>query len=160
VRKAYTTTEAVRRIRAHKPKSKEDFEKIGVPLENDSFDNGSFREVFLTRFKALKIVVKFAMGKSGVVHSSMEIKKLAKLSKFKLLRPYLPEVYYHNYRTGIIVMRKYPEFKWKREVDYVAKIGALTGKLIQALTSVEMDDIREDNIRSDGKKFVFIDLGY
>lgn len=159
--KVRSTLDAVRRIKAHKPETREDFEKLGVNLQTGPFNAGSFREVFMPKDKKIKIVVKFPMGKSGRIHSNDEIRKLVKLRKFDLLKPHLPQVYYHSYKTGVIVMKRYSEFKWKREEDYLSRIGELTGKLIERLTGVEMDDIQETNVRSDGGKgFIFIDLGY
>ena len=113
--KARSTPDAVRRIRKHKPKNQGDFDKIGVELESVPFSGGSFRNVYHTTNKKLRIVVKFPVidndsTHSGIVHSRAEVRKINKLSRFKLLKPHLPKVYYHDDRTGIVVMKKYSDF--------------------------------------------------
>lgn len=164
--KARTEKEAVNRIRCFKPKTIEDFARIGVPLDVQPFSAGAFREVWMPRNKKLQIIVKFPVMEngsmnSGRIHSNDEVKKITRLRRYRLLRPHLPEVYYHDKKTGILVMRYYAPVPPGEEPDDFMRLGALTGRLIQRLTGSPMDDIQQSNIRGDGASgFVFIDLGY
>lgn len=173
--KSRSTKDAVKRINRLKPKSVADFERIGIPL-NEPFAGGSFREVRFPKNKALVFVVKFPIEaggttNSGRVHSNAEVRKIKKLSKYRVLKQHLPHIYYHDKSTGIIVMKTYKEIKeagvtldqtpfFRLQTPFF-RLGVLTGSLIKKLTGVEMEDIQQSNIRDDGKEgFVFIDCGY
>jgi hypothetical protein len=154
-----STAEAVNAILANKPKTMADFDKIGIPL-GKWIGGGSFRNAYVPDNKRIVLVVKFPVYedvRSGIIHSRSEVRKIKKLSRFSLLRKHLPKVYYHDNKSGIVVMHRYNSLTCDKSFD---KLGIFTGKLIKKMTGVDMTDIQSSNVMSNGSGFVFIDLGY
>ncbi|PWT76422.1 MAG: hypothetical protein C5B59_06770 [Bacteroidetes bacterium] len=159
--------QAVALIRKHGPSTPEEFTEIGVPLEKRKIGSGIFREVI--KVKGLPLVVKFPIAESkngrvsyraGKMHSTVEVKKIARLRKFRKLRGHLPTVYYHDRKSGVLVMQYYPAFV--NDADTLRALGKMVTKAISHGTGIEVSDIHEENVRmgKTSKHAVLIDLGY
>lgn len=149
------TTKALRLINKNKPASQKEFEALGLKFQ--LIDAGCFREVFA--IKGTNLVVKLPFDE-GKYHSISEIKRIEKLSKVKELVPHLPKVYYFDRKTGIIVMRYYPQIK---QEDQIELLGKVVKKLVKRIAGVNMGDIHDNNIRKkrqDWATLIFVDLGY
>ena len=129
-------------------------------------DEGMYRRVF--KVKNCDLVIKFptvvkcldsntVSKASGIEHSTAEIKRLRRLLKAGIPRRFLPEVFYFDKKSGVIVMRHYTEFDdFESQAD---AMGEMIGRLIQKLTRVRCDDIHTENVRQQGEHAVIIDLG-
>jgi tRNA A-37 threonylcarbamoyl transferase component Bud32 len=103
------------------------------------------------------LVIKFPTDAEGVKHSAQEIKRLRRLKQCGTLDRFLPEVFYYDKKSGVIVMRYYPEFvDFEDEAD---AMGSMIGALIQRLTRVKCSDIHTDNVRQNKDDAIIIDLG-
>ena len=77
------------------------------------------------------------------------------------MRPHLPEVFYHDKKSGVIVMRKYPKYdNYKSQAD---AMGEMIQRLVYKLTKVSCSDIHSENVRKrrfNKEQSVLVDLGY
>lgn len=151
---------ALRLINEFHPKNPADFKELGLPLH--FIGGGAFREV--CQIDGLKLVVKFPLmdadgsHRSGKMHSTMEARKVAQLREYPELRSHLPVIYYHNPKTGVLVMKHYP--KYTSAEDQIRHLGAVMWKLIWRVTGVNCSDISSKNFHRNGKRGVMVDLGY
>jgi 5-methylthioribose kinase len=107
--------EIIDRFFQNNPKNEEGIKKLGLRLRDISDANGAFRVVY--KINGLDLVVKVPYFDSGILHSKAEIKALSRinrLKKYKIIREYMPDVYYANTKTGIIVMRYYKPLKYTK----------------------------------------------
>jgi hypothetical protein len=154
--------QAVRAIKKFNPETPEDFKKLGLKLT--CIGHGVFREVFM--INGLNLVVKFPLSEEGLapdfragkMHTTVEVKKVAALSKFRELRPYLPTIYYHNRKTGVLVMRYYPTYD--DPSVQIEHLGRVIQRLIYRVTGVNCADIHSGNVNHNNNRCVLIDLGY
>jgi hypothetical protein len=128
---------------------------------------GMFRSGYKVRHTDL--VIKFPIregkddnGSEGIQHSTQEMRRLRRLKKAGTLNQFLPEVLYYDKKSGVIMMRYYPEFDgYEEQAD---AMGKMVGKLIYRIARVRCTDIHTENVRKgrwDGlKNAVIIDLGY
>lgn len=149
----------IRRILKARPTTPKGFDKIGLHLK--IIDAGVFRETW--QIRGLPLAVKFPLDRDGVYHSRTEMRKIARLSRFPSLRKYLPKIYYYDSKSGVIVMKFYPNFY--DDIDACEAVGDLAGVLLKELTGVEVIDIHSGNIRTknprrESPKVVLVDLGY
>lgn len=155
---------AIALIQKHRPTEPTEFKKIGLELR--FLGAGVFREGY--RIIGTDLCVKLPMGEgrgarldyhAGKVHSTVEHCKIARLSKYPELRPHLPRVYYHDRKTGVLVMSYHDDFVY--ETERLEELGKVVGKLIKRLTGVVCRDIHGNNIRQrKSGQLVFTDLGY
>lgn len=125
-----------------------------------------FRET--CRIINCNLVVKFplAVGRSkytgeGKRHTKQEMLRLARLKKFRFMHQFLPKVYYHDPKSGTLVMSYHPPFG-NRE-DQTDAMGHMVQVLIQRATGVRTTDMHSENIHQKQprrKRAVVIDLGY
>ena len=155
---------AIARIRKYKPTTPDEFRAAGVPL-GGCLGTGAFREV--VKVKGCDLVVKFPLQEGcdaipdyheGVDHSALEMRKLARLKKFKWMRRFLPKVYYCDCKHGIIVMRYY-ELITKHKFLFDTKF---VYTLIKRSTGVSISDYTWGNVGKTGRNDtpVLIDCGY
>jgi hypothetical protein len=157
---------AIKKIRAHKPTSPSDFNKIGLKLR--WLKSGVFRET--CRIVNCNLVVKFPLPKSkrtvsrynaGKRHTKMEVARIKRLMKVPFMREYLPKVHYHDPATGTLVMSYHPPFVDKEE--QVDAMGDFIQTLILKSTGVRCSDLHSDNAHKKNdttRQVVIIDLGY
>jgi len=161
--------QAVALIRKHRPTKPQEFTAAGVPLEKKLEGHGVFREV--AKVKGLPLVVKFPLAennkktgklsyRSGKMHSTVEVRKIEELSKLRWLRPHLPQVHYHDRKSGVQVVGYCKEFD--DDIDTLRAMGRLLTKVIAKTLGVTVSDIHEDNVRKGHtvKEAILIDLGY
>lgn len=169
-RRTLKTTIAI--IKKERPASPSQFREAGITLEKIPEGTGAFREVLKVR--GLPLVVKFPLAegthdpkrgkklsyRSGKMHSMMEVRRIQTLSKIKRMQMYLPKVYYHDRKSGVLVMHWYKEFT--DDVDALRALGRMVTRLIWLWERVGISDIHEGNVRiGRSKKDVkIIDLGY
>jgi len=171
---ACTVRTAIRRIKKFKPTTPEEFYCAGVPLDNKTADAGVFREA--VKACNLPLCVKFPLlaGKmtkngnddyhEGRWHTTTEVKRIERFSKFPFMRKYLPKIYYHDRKSGVLVMRWYDKFE-DEFVGYCS-LGNMVADLMYRLTGVKTLDIHGGNTRTSnprkGEKghTVLIDMGY
>ena len=150
---------AIAHIYKHKPTTPDEFRAAGVPL-GKHLGAGVFREVL--KVKGCPLVVKFPLDANwdcheGVDHSALEMKKLARLKKFKWMRRFLPKIYYYDRKHGIIVMRYY-ELMTKHEFLFDIQF---VRALIKHSTGVNISDYTWGNVGKGWKDCpVMIDCGY
>lgn len=148
--------QVLRLIQKHQPAEPSDFNRIGVSLER-GVKAGVFRDV--RKIKGLPLVVKFPMGHSGKIHSTVEVRKIKKISKIRSLRKYLPTVYYHDRKSGILVMSWHREFK--DDKDAFNALGKMTTRALRQWSGVTVTDIHEGNVlQGKGNEIILVDLGY
>lgn len=142
-------------IRAVKPKSPEDFEKLGLKLRR--IGEGLFREGY--KIVNADMVIKFPKDTEGIKHSLAEVRRIHRLMKFKILRRHLPEILYFDKASGVLIMRYYPRFR-SFEVQADA-MGEALARVISSLTRTHCSDLHTENVRSSEEDdAVIIDLGY
>ena len=99
--------------------------------------------------------------RDGIEHSDTEVDRIKRLARWPVMRPHLPEVFYHDKQSGILVMRKYPKYAtFETQVD---AMGQMIQRLVYKLTKVRCSDIHSDNVRKrrfNNEQSVLIDLGY
>lgn len=164
MKKPLTVKTAILRIKKRKPKTVNDFKKIGLPLNKRPIGWGAFREVW--KIKGLPLVVKFTIPSSngvcrdGIWHSVTEVRKVRQLRKFLWIREYLPKIYYHDSKSGQTVMHFYEPFK-EKELSY--RITYLLEEAIKQATGVNLGDIQSSNfgieVKDGRKQLKIIDLG-
>lgn len=131
---------------------------------------GSFRNVY--RIVNSPFVVKFPhLGTSGsdtagpqrcIKHSSLEADKHRHFMGFHELRNCLPKLYFHDKKTGVIVMEYIDEDNTSScEYRRSERMGDMIGILIKSLTRRKLTDISENNLKlaKDGQ-LKFIDLAF
>jgi len=119
---------------------------------------GLFRSGY--KIKGCDLVIKFPGSKSeDRQHSRAEIRRLRRLRKAGTLGEFLPEVFYYDSKSGVIVMRYYREFdNFEKQAD---AMGRMIQKLIYRIARVYCSDIHTENVRRrEQKDCVLIDLGY
>ena len=132
----------------YKPKSFEQVEGLGIKITEIDRSSGAFRDTF--RVKGLPIVIKIPRGAendskgfpSNIAHSNEEMKayrKIMRVKKYEKLRDYMPEIYYHNRNTGVIVMKRYERLKYRNK--YHIALSDLLDKLSMAVWSDDELDI-------------------
>ena len=108
--------ELIRKLRSVKSAELEDFEKADIGLE--PLDQGAFRQVYTAI--GLPVVVKIPLNdRSCLYHARREIRRLKQVrrsSLYRVLKRYLPKVYYADKQSGIIVMRFYGKRSLKGNV--------------------------------------------
>lgn len=169
---------ALRRIRKYRPIDPEEFRAIGVPLNKEPIGEGAFRSVH--KMKRIPCVVKFCLSESdgfwpqsrdSKMHTTAEVNRIKRLSKYPILRTHLPRVYWHDRESGVLVMKYYDEVPVKGDTVSQDMFYATTKgfkKLFKKIGGVELGDISPwntgvDKRRRNGLEFinlVFLDLGY
>ena len=144
------TRRALRLIRKAQPKTNAEALAFGIgPL--DKIGEGAFRAAY--QIRGTSLLIKFPLG-GYKCHTRAEVRKIQKLSQFKSMRAHVPPVYYYNSKDGVMVTKFYA--KGARLLD----MNEVVSKLIKELTGVVLEDIVGDNVKSDGRHPVFVDLGY
>lgn len=105
------------------------------------------------------LVIKFPMGEEGRRHSAQEIRHVKRLKKDRTLTRFLPEIFYYSKKSGVILMRYYPQFRdFEEQAD---ALGRLIGRLIYRVTRVPCTDVHTENVRQGPfERAIIIDLGY
>ena len=157
--------QAIARIRRFKPTTVEEFAQAGLSLEILKTVS-VFREVYLV--KDLPLVVKFPLWdkdgntSEGRRHTNAEIRRIAKMATVPKLRKYLPRIYYHDPKAGIVVARRYPDYD--KTVDPSDTLGRFVERLIKDFTGIKLSDVHEDNVRSRDGSYrgcpILLDCGY
>ena len=159
---------AIRRIKKYRPTTPAEFAWAGVPLyETKPVGAGVFREVL--GVVDLPLVVKFPIsdGKDGNIsdgrrHTNEEVCRINKLSGFPKMRKFLPKIYYHDPKAGVVVMRWYPDYD--KDYEEEDMLGHMIQRLVYDMTGVMLSDVHTGNVRSHngkhGGRTILIDLGY
>jgi hypothetical protein len=122
--------------------------------------SGAFREAYLINNAA---VVKFPIGdhESNLYHSQKEIAMIRKINnkaKYRALRPFLPKVYYTDYRHGILIVERC--YKLKAGIPYI--VADIIGKVFEAIINQTSwsADIEYYNVMENAEgEYRLIDLG-
>ena len=156
----------VQKMKRVKPRTPKEARAAGIKMR--LLGTGMFRAGYKVRNTDLVIKFPVLTGKNdddpseGIQHSVQEIRRLRRLKKAGTLNQFLPEVLYYDKKSGVIMMRYYPEFDgYEEQAD---AMGKMVGKLIYRIAGVRCTDIHTENVRKgrwDGlKNAVIIDLGY
>jgi len=144
-----TIKKVVAFLRKYKPRKPEDIDDK-LPLV--SLGGGCYREVFAV--KGLRVVIKFPYNtQSDTLHARDEIRAIEKLRTApRDIRKHAPKVYYHDWKTGVILMKRY---------RHTSAPGIRLAKKLTKFfdTSSGLMDYGWGNFARDGKKLVAIDLG-
>jgi len=167
-----TLRQIVNLIKKHKPTKPEAFAAIGVTLEKKALGAGIFREA--VKVKGYPLVVKFPLweevegalcNKDGIEHSNAEVKKIVGLQT-SWLKKFLPKIYYHDKKHGIIVVHWYKEFtasgSASAEKNKFRALGKMVSFAVNRSTGAKITDIHEENVRQGDSKgaIILIDTGY
>lgn len=156
-------SQVLRKIKTSRPSTPSEFRALGIPLIKEGA--GSFRIVM--RVRGLNLAVKFPqsygpeMGlRVGKMHSTVEVRKINKLKRIPWMRPHIPRVYFHDKKSGVLVVSWHPEFR--NTTTSFRALGRLMTKVIAKKTGITVSDIHEDNTRRGrtAKDSVLVDLGY
>lgn len=155
-------------LKKHKPVSA--FDLAGV-LKLKELGQGSFRRVY--RIVNSPFVIKFPhLGRSSgsdtagrprcIKHSALEADRHRHFMGFHELRYHLPRLYFHDRKTGVIVMEYVEEDKTDRKAYWMNDaLYDLVAVLIKSLTRKKMTDISENNLKlSKDGQLKFIDLAF
>jgi tRNA A-37 threonylcarbamoyl transferase component Bud32 len=129
--------------------------------------SGAFRSVY--RIKNTNLVIKFPdLYEYGEDHSRDEVRTIKKLYKYKVLRSYLPKIFYFDHRSSVIVMEYYDKYNDRkagnphpmRTYGDITWERVLIIELIAKLTGAYFGDLYNINLRLDKNKHVkFVDMG-
>ena len=145
---------ALRIIRRSQPKNVQEARAAGLRLWEIGVNCGAFRQTY--RIWGTGLVIKFPREEwDAITHTRDEVKKIRALNEFKVMRRYLPPVYYYNNRDGVMVTDYYSK------VSPPKNLRPMFTELLFAYTGVEVGDLLGDNIRCkrNGEP-VIVDLGY
>ncbi len=111
----YTTrAEVIGLLKNKKITDEHDLRKLKIPTK--SAGSGAFRHTLIVFPKDIyeRFVIKFPFNSLyDIEHAQNEIRAIRYINKTKklwFLRPFLPEVFYSNYRSGIIAMEYYKQY--------------------------------------------------
>ncbi len=97
------------------------------------------------------------------VHSNIEMRKLTNILKNPKLKPlhrYMPKVYYHDKKSGIIIMKQYEKLPYSEYAGYICNI---LDRLIVDTLHHYGNDVCVDNVgkyeTNNCTRFVIWDLG-
>lgn len=126
-------------------------------------EQGAYRDTYF--IEGVPLVVKFPKNNGGThSHAKAEIKAIRRLrrgkKRYKLLQKYIPETYYENLKTGVIVMRQYKPLRSKYDI----LIADVLEKLVSVVWPEHVEDgtdVHGSNIALDDDGHLkIIDLGY
>ena len=147
----------LKRLNKYKPVTEDDFKDAGIPL-TECLGAGSFRCV--SRIADTNLSVKIPHNVYGKRHTNLEVKRIKRLRRYKELRPYLPKIYYHDKKHGIVVMPVYGEAECEN-FKYKYGCEALITTLIKRTTGITIKDIDECNCGINGNgHLIVVDLGF
>jgi len=152
----------VESFKQHNPKTCLEAEKLCNIELTPVAEQGAYRDTYFV--KGAPLVVKFPKNTAGTAsHSRAEIKAVRRIlrgkRKYRLLHSYMPEIFYGNVKTGVILMRRYKPLRSKYDVQ----IADTLERLVQVLwpEKVWTTDVHGANIAlDDDDEFKIIDLGY
>ena len=158
----------VKKFQNNNPTTKQEIKALGFKVRHAG--SGAFRDVYI--LKGTGLVVKIPQDSwSTVDHSQNELKwyvKIMTTKKYKVLKNYMPEIYYYDYENGVILMKEYAQFfNDKRLKDFWNKVSSL-GEVFNDLFNQLLCKKREwrdfDNSGNIGwdasnSKLVVLDLG-
>jgi hypothetical protein len=107
-----TIKKLVRLLRKNRPQTIKEVRRLGIRAR--FFDEGCFRKVY--RVRGLPLVLKIA-DTDAQYHTRAEIRVLRKIltwTRFRLLRRYMPKVYYCDPRGAVLLMRRYKRLRWSK----------------------------------------------
>ena len=140
-----TVEEVVKLFKKHNPATPEEARKL-TGLKLKYLGEGCFRDAY--RIKGTDLVVKFPLWGEyeGIDHSCSEIdtvKKVKRMAKYKPLRMFLPEFYYTDYGTGVIIMEYCKKLGYGRE-----KIADLIDSFVSSILGCDRygSDMHYNNI--------------
>src|ERR1700675_3136620 len=162
-----TQARALKLIRQHRPENLLTVTNLGLNLIH--VGSGAFRSAY--RIKDTDLVIKFPQESDkryAKFHSAAEVRKIKHFTQYKSLRPHVPKIYYHDTKTGVIVMKRYypisksegPLVNHHNDGEFDWRL-LLIGKLIKDLTGKSFEDGSGSNLAVDEKNVLkFIDIGY
>lgn len=154
-------------IKDFKPKTIGDIKHLGFKVKLLPTD-GLYRDVY--RIAGRPLVVKVPKDEEqpsledNINHSKAEwkaVKRIKRFKKFETLKRYMPEIYYFNEKTGLMVMKYYPKIK-----KYSHMVSRLLEEIVDLTwpyaVSGESVDMHGENVAYDEETDtpVIIDLGY
>jgi len=152
----------VQLIKDNGPSELKDFKKLGLKLKRVGI--GAFRSVY--KIKGVSLVVKFPLNESGKIHSRAEYDVILDINSSwshnnKILKQYLPEIFYFDPESTVIVMHYYKELSHAKARLVEGVIDNLV-KLTWPFAKDEDTDIGYANLglSPDGSHPIFLDLGY
>ena len=157
---------------AYNPKDAHEIEKACkvrlIPIPSAT---GAFKDVYYIKGYPVVVKVPKTDQKAFIYHSSAEIRTvrhvLKSKRKYKVLHDYMPEIFYGNVRTGVIVMRKYRLYGYRPGNSDRYALAQLIRELCDSVWPFHKlgeectTDIGTSNIaKKDNGYPVIIDLGY
>jgi len=100
----------------HSPKSLEDIKKLGIKCHEISKGYGAFRRVYKVRgldlvFKIPRYTTDYETNISyNIEHARAEysaVCRIERFKKYKILRQFMPQIFYFNWDCGIMAMEYY-----------------------------------------------------
>lgn len=162
-----TKKEILRRIEHYKPHTLGELRRLKIP--HQFIGSGAFREAY--KLGKYSLVIKLPFGRKGSKewkdsrkHTNDEVAKIEHFAQFKALKPYLPEIFYHDRKHGVVVMKYYkPRYSTtalkKFREHWIA--WNIVGRLVKQLTGKPLTDMGWSNVCLLGNnKAKFLDLGY
>lgn len=148
-----TIKKLVELMKQHMPGHRHELERY-IPLK--LVGAGSFREVYSVRGAGWVVKFPYNTG-SDREHARNEMKAIKKLLTSPKLKKYAPKVYYFEWKTGVIVMKRY------RQAGYSTSCGKAGMKLSRKLidffeTAPDFEDYL-GNFARDGRRLIAVDLG-
>ena len=157
-----TLDNVIKILKKHKPKNATEARRAGIALRY--INRGAFREVYRLS-KLPTLVIKFPYALDGyniyesIEHANMEVQKIKKLYRFSTMQPMLPNIFYHDRDTGVVITEYFPEHKQGMAAQLEEALSTIQS-LINALTKQRVTDLHRDNVRFTEEGIKLIDLGY
>jgi hypothetical protein len=145
-------------------KNRPSFDEIKTRFSLTKIGKGLFRDVYAIDDLVVKIPRKSNLETdhtSNLYHAREEIRqiiRIRKMKKYRLLRPFLPEIHYFDQKSGILLMPFYVK-PTKKEAEVAAEI---LSRLAREVGHHSGGDIHDQNVMYDfeNETYVIVDLGY
>lgn len=145
-------------------KNRPTFEQIKANFLLKKVGDGLFRNVYAIDDLVVKVPKKSNLKTdhtSNLYHARAEVRqinRIRKMKKYKLLRSFLPEIYYFDKKSGILLMPYYQK-PTKKDAEVAAEIFS---RLAREVGRHSGGDIHDQNVMYDleNETYVIVDLGY
>jgi tRNA A-37 threonylcarbamoyl transferase component Bud32 len=145
-------------LKEHQPTTAAEAKKAGIPLR--WVDEGAYRKVY--RVTGAPYVIKFPVKAADArEHAHAEAEKVKALAHFPAVKTLLPKIYFHDEKTGVIVMKWYRPSKEPLSEQLDSALGTIS-ELISALTKYEhtLGDMYTGNAMFTSEGLTLLDLGF
>lgn len=159
-----TESNIIRVLQKKQHRTGQELLDLGLPLQFVA--EGQFREVYHIVGTSIVVKIPRVRGcshrthKKNVAHATTEYRAWRRIMSrgYTEIRPYMPEILYHNKATGLVLMRQYrPVPRLKKNRETLSRLGRSISRIV---AETRFPDVHAGNagIDEDGN-IRLIDLG-